>query len=281
MMDFGQEGMLEACALVSDAGIRVVGAGATLEQAYSPVILTAGGPAIGILAFCDVVQDSPLYATNDSGGVARGELSTCLNHIRRLRPHVDWLIVQMHWGTELAQLPSPQQRQWAREMVAAGTNVVIGHHPHVLQPIERIDNGVVAYSLGDFIFSESFWRGTNSQGRPFSNKMRLNSLTRTTGWLELELTQNGAVEYRFHPARLTKQLQVVIDDSPSRAWEANQLERSLAADDYARLFDAELQRATHRRARDSQYLTPTRWLELKMFHWGMLPWTYSEQEIDF
>jgi poly-gamma-glutamate synthesis protein (capsule biosynthesis protein) len=278
MMDFGQEGLLEACWRASEAGISVVGAGATLEQAYRPVVLKVRGQTIGILAYCDVTQDSPLYATQNSAGVARGELATCLDQVRSLRPHVDWLIVHLHWGTELARLPSPLQRQWAREMVAVGTNVVIGHHPHVLQPIETIDKAVVAYSLGDFIFSESFWRGRDLRGRPFSSKMRLNSLTRTTGWLDLTLSDSGTVEYRFYPAILSKKLQVVGDDSPRRATDAMELERQLAAEDYAGVFDVELQHAARRRARDNQYRTPARWLELKMFQWRILPWAVAEQE---
>ena len=278
MMDFGGYGLLEACARVTKAGIPVVGAGENLEQACQPVILNVRGQKVGILAFCDVVQESALYATDHSCGVARGELAACLHHIRNLRPNVDWLIVHMHWGTELAQLPSPLQRQWAREMVAAGANVIIGHHPHVLQPVETINNAVVAYSLGDFIFSESFWRGKNPRGLPFSSKVRLNSLTRTTGWLELTLLKSGAAEYCFYPALLSRQLQVISDDSPHRASDSTKLARQLEVDNYALVFDAELQRAARRRARDDQYRTPTRWLELKMFQWGMLPWAVAEQE---
>jgi Bacterial capsule synthesis protein PGA_cap len=277
-MDFGIEGLVEACSRVKEAGIPLVGAGETLEQAYQPVILNVRGQSIGILGFCDVVQDSPLYATNSSGGVARGELATVLYHIQKLRPKVDWLIVHMHWGTELAQLPSSLQRQWAREMVAAGANAVIGHHPHVLQPIEAIDNAVVAYSLGDCLFSDCFWRGTNPQGRRFASKMRLSSLTRTSGWLELSLVENGTTEFRFHPARITRKLQVVSDDSPRRASEARKLADQLAAEDYDRVFQAESQLAARRGARDSQYRTPARWLELKMFDWGMLPWAATEQD---
>jgi hypothetical protein len=278
MMDFGPEGLTEACCRVAATGISVVGAGATLEEACRPAILNVRGQKVGILAFCDVIQDSPLYARDDAAGVARGEIATCVSHVQKLRPRVDWIIVHMHWGTELSQLPSPDQRQWAKALVGAGANAVIGHHPHVVQPIEMIDNAIVAYSLGDFLFSEAFWRGIDENGRAFSNKMRLNPLTRKTGWLELTLIKDGVAKYRFCPAVLSRRLQVMSDNSPKRVRELERLARQLTAEDYPTVFDVEARRAAIRRAVDGQYHTVTRWLELKMFHWRLLPWAVTDQD---
>jgi poly-gamma-glutamate capsule biosynthesis protein CapA/YwtB (metallophosphatase superfamily) len=62
----------------------------------------------------------------------------------------------VHWGTELATCPDETQLRLARAFVDAGADVVVGHHPHVLQGIEIVDGAVIAYSMGNFAFSGSF-----------------------------------------------------------------------------------------------------------------------------
>ena len=68
MMDFGPQGLLETCDRLRAAGIPFVGAGHNKEEALAPLVLTVRGARVGILAFCDVVQISPLYARERSPG---------------------------------------------------------------------------------------------------------------------------------------------------------------------------------------------------------------------
>ncbi len=76
------------------------------------------------------------------------------------------MVVLVHWGREYAAQPSDLQRAWARRLVAAGADLVVGAHPHVLQPIETIAeggrSGVVAYSLGNFVFDQEFSPATGT-----------------------------------------------------------------------------------------------------------------------
>ncbi|GMX66732.1 hypothetical protein Elgi_60040 [Paenibacillus elgii] len=79
--------------------------------------------------------------------------------IAEAKKQADAVVASLHFGTEYAQLPSEQQRKWARLAAAAGADVILGHHPHVLQPPEWIDNGnggrtLVAYSLGNFLAAQ-------------------------------------------------------------------------------------------------------------------------------
>ncbi len=74
--------------------------------------------------------------------------------IEKVRDKVDVLIVSMHWGVEYTHQPTNQQREIASYLASLGVDVVIGHHPHVIQPIEYIDDTLVIYSLGNFISAQ-------------------------------------------------------------------------------------------------------------------------------
>ena len=84
---------------------------------------------------------------------ARRQPLEVLREVGSIRERYDGhLICSLHWGHEFLDTPSREQQQWARMLIEAGATVVIGHHPHVLQGIERYRNGLIAYSLGNFAF---------------------------------------------------------------------------------------------------------------------------------
>jgi poly-gamma-glutamate synthesis protein (capsule biosynthesis protein) len=93
---------------------------------------------------------------------ARGALpyatdaQAALDQIRELKGEADALAVSLHWGEEYMPVPSPSQIRLAHEMVDAGASLILGHHPHVLQGVERYRHGVIAYSLGNFV--ADFWQ---------------------------------------------------------------------------------------------------------------------------
>jgi poly-gamma-glutamate synthesis protein (capsule biosynthesis protein) len=68
------------------------------------------------------------------------------------------IVIFVHWGYELAQYPEPADREWARSAIEAGANYVIGHHPHIVQAVERHCGGLIAYSLGNFLLPQVRFR---------------------------------------------------------------------------------------------------------------------------
>jgi poly-gamma-glutamate synthesis protein (capsule biosynthesis protein) len=76
-----------------------------------------------------------------------------LGAVRAARAAADAVVVMVHWGTEGSALPDPAQVRLAHQLVDAGATAVLGSHPHVLQPVIRYGNAVIAYSLGNFVFS--------------------------------------------------------------------------------------------------------------------------------
>lgn len=131
--DYGQVGVEDTIAYLDEAGIQHVGAGVTEEEAKKPVILDVKGKSIGFLGY---------YFTE--GNVEED--------VSALKQDVDVVIVNFHWGTERSNLPESYQVDMAHRAIDAGADLVIGHHPHVLQGMERYKNGIIAYSLGNFIF---------------------------------------------------------------------------------------------------------------------------------
>ena len=191
-MDYGQEGMFETIDRLEGVGIVHHGVGHDASSACTPVILEREGQRIGLLAYCDASCGAATPARPGSPGVAGLDIDGCCAAIRSLRSEVGWVIVQIHWGQEMCRLPSPDSGA-ARSMVAAGADLILGHHPHILQPC-GIAGVPVFYSLGNFLFSEMYWRGCNNAGEHFCCRLRLHPNCRRVGWAEIILRQGNPIE---------------------------------------------------------------------------------------
>ena len=97
--------------------------------------------------------------------------------IQKLKSKVDLIIVSMHSGKEYQDSSNTSQQKFARLMIDAGANLVIGHHPHVIQEYEKYKNGHVFYSLGNFVFDQN-WSDQTSIGQvvEISIKQRILSI---------------------------------------------------------------------------------------------------------
>lgn len=271
MMDYGAAGIRETHAALESGGIRHGGSGLSEEEARAAVLLERAGQRIGILSYCDVEQKSPLYATAASAGVAALNVDQCLREVSELRPLVDWVIVQLHWGLEMAQLPSPSQRQLARRFVQAGADLILGHHPHLLQPMEIIKGTPVLYSLGNFLFSEMYWQGRDQDGRAFTSKYRIHPDARLSAWLEARLRKDEPPQVLMHPVRLTKRLRSVPDESPERYAEWEHLCALLRMSTYEKEYAMEVERARARVSWQLDWKPIKRRIELKLYRWGLMP----------
>jgi poly-gamma-glutamate capsule biosynthesis protein CapA/YwtB (metallophosphatase superfamily) len=270
-MDYGPEGMFETIEGLEGAGIAHHGAGHDASAAQAPAILERNGQTIGLLAYCDVSRGSPTYAGPARPGVAALDIDDCCEAIRALRSKVDWVIVQTHWGQEMCRLPSPEQRLQAGRMVAAGAHLILGHHAHILQPCEWIAGVPVFYSLGNFLFSDMYWRGCNSAGEHFCCRLRLHPDCRQVGWAEIRLCKGNPVEARLRTARLRRSLDVVPAESPGRQSDWNRLCRRLDVPDHEAEYATESRRAAVLRDWSYESRSLFRRLETRLFHYGLLP----------
>ncbi len=127
-----------------------------------------------------LVADSHVREFWRRGRDPREDIEWLVAAIRAESPRVT--LVSLHWGDEYVDRPSPGQRALARRLVEAGAVLVLGHHPHVLQPVERIGRGLVAYSLGNLLFDQDW-----------------SPATRGAGLLDVTLGADGVVDWSFHP----------------------------------------------------------------------------------
>jgi poly-gamma-glutamate synthesis protein (capsule biosynthesis protein) len=152
--DWGPDALLDSIQRLEDAGLRVVGAGASDRAAHYPVIVDLDGVRIAFLAYVNI-EPKAAAAGPEKPGVAWLDPDRVLADIRFARPLAHIVVVSPHWGVEYSPKPQRAQVELARQWIDAGADLVVGHHPHVVQPIEEYGGGWIAYSLGNFVFDQA------------------------------------------------------------------------------------------------------------------------------
>lgn len=151
-MDCGKLGLLETLASLRAAGMMPLGAGGTPEEARKPGLMTVHGIKLAFLAYTDVPDGSGTF-------IARGDSAEIVQAVRGAKKQADLVFVSFHWGVEYATAPQDYQRALGHAVIDAGATLVIGHHPHVIEGAERYKNGLIVYSLGNFVFDQHEERG--------------------------------------------------------------------------------------------------------------------------
>ena len=161
-LDYGREVMEDSLRRLKEASIEYVGAGADSEEVFSVKIQELKGNKIGFLAYTYPKFDGCYISwkpTENKPGVAvieKKEIDKIKKDITEAKKKVDILIISLHWGKEYSLEPIPFKISLAKSFIDAGADLIIGHHPHVVQPLEKYRNGWIAYSLGNFVFDQDF-----------------------------------------------------------------------------------------------------------------------------
>lgn len=158
--DQDRDGFTESLGRIEASGLKEVGAGRTRAQAQAPLLLEVHGVKLawfGAAQFFNNPQNvddpnQPFANLLDGAAMAQA--------IASVRPQVDAVLVAVHWGVEYMEAPRQAEVDLAHQLFEAGADVIIGSHPHVLQPIEvyRARDGrtcLCLYSLGNFISNQS------------------------------------------------------------------------------------------------------------------------------
>jgi poly-gamma-glutamate capsule biosynthesis protein CapA/YwtB (metallophosphatase superfamily) len=166
IMDAGTEGLKRTLGNIEAAGLVFIGAGRSKAEAAEIKYLKARDVNVAFLAYTYSSNRRLPRKAPQAPGVnilrtdSEADLASAAVTVRRARASADLVVVSLHWGDEYAVDPTPWQRRVASELVEAGADVILGHHPHVLQPIEshaasdgRV--GLIAFSLGNFVSSQS------------------------------------------------------------------------------------------------------------------------------
>ncbi len=156
--DYGRLAFEDNLNRLKEANINYVGGGMSWTEAHNPVIKDINGTLIAFLGYT-MVGSSAWQAQDNAPGIAwvsLDHLEILTEDIAKAQQESDVLIVSFHFGEEYEKTPNENQKTIAQTAIDSGANLVVGHHPHVLQPIEKYQNGWIAYSLGNFIFDQSF-----------------------------------------------------------------------------------------------------------------------------
>ena len=152
-LDFGREALVDSVANLRAAGIHPVGAGSDYDEAYRPALLEIRGWKIAVLGFGGVLLSRSWLATDDRPGIASGDdRADMVAAVERAAEIADLVIVTIHWGRELDTQPRPDDIGHAEAMVAAGADIIFGHHQHRVGPLGEIEGKIVAWGLGHIIW---------------------------------------------------------------------------------------------------------------------------------
>lgn len=176
--DHGQEGFIRTTSLLKDNGFIQIGSD---QESISEIgWVEYKNKKLAFAAFNDI-NDHPKCKL--TAPLERDILFNKLVEIKKQSP--DFIIYSLHWGNEYITWPSLSQVDLAHKLIDKGVNIIIGHHPHVVQPVEKYNGGIILYSLGNFLF-DMLW----------SEKVR-NSMK-----VDLILNENKSIDYAIVPFRI-------------------------------------------------------------------------------
>jgi len=151
--DFGKEAMLDGRQRLLRAGLTPVGAGQDATEAALFAAFRSNGWSVAVVGFGGIVPHAGWLATADQAGMADGDtIESMTAAVAAADEWADLVVVTIHWGVELERTPRPDDIERAEALIAAGADVIFGHHSHRLQPLETVDGVPVFWSLGNFVW---------------------------------------------------------------------------------------------------------------------------------
>lgn len=151
--DWGGSALSDTFKALSTAGVSWAGAGSRKSAAWSPAYIDRNGARIAYLAFSEIGPGNFAATAHRSGTAYTGNSAAVARAIRAAHANADYVIVSFHWGVERSNSPTKRQIHDGRSAISAGADLVLSHHPHAIQGVEYYKRGLIAYSLGNFVFS--------------------------------------------------------------------------------------------------------------------------------
>ena len=160
MLDKTAKGLAEAIDFWDGTGLVRTGAYKDAQDLETVEYIEKNGLKIGLVGITQYTNGLVLPSDSPLKYILTSDEATIERKIKAAKAQCDVVLVNVHWGSEYTTTPSQDQRNLAKKMADWGANVIIGHHPHVLQPVEWIETGdgtrtLVAYSLGNFISQQN------------------------------------------------------------------------------------------------------------------------------
>lgn len=165
-MNYRIPGLTSTIKALNQNEILYVGGGKNINIAHTPALIERDGVKIAFYAYNDSTIPPRRHgeATEKMPGIASMDIEAVKNDVKNAFSiyGADIAVVSMHAGKEFTSEPTQFQKDFAHAAIDAGASVVIGHHPHWIQPVEYYGNGVIFYSLGNFVFDQMYSKETTT-----------------------------------------------------------------------------------------------------------------------
>jgi poly-gamma-glutamate synthesis protein (capsule biosynthesis protein) len=157
IMQHGKVAVLDTVKLLNLNGISSCGIRTNDGTCGKPYIFCQDGISIAFLAY----NARPKQYFTDNPLDIPFTIDDALTDVREFKDKVHLMVVSMHWGDEFIHIPSAAQQAIAHQLVDSGVNLILGHHPHVMQGVEQYKEGLIFYSLGNFVFDMPWYPDSN------------------------------------------------------------------------------------------------------------------------
>ena len=246
--DQGAEGIRKTREVLQSNGIAPFGAGENLETARRPAFAQAKNLSFAFLGYAVQDQDVGAEAATDSReGCVPLSLERIEHDIAAARGEATHVVVSLHWGYQYDRFPDPGQMATAHKIIDLGALMVYGHHPHVLQGMERYRHGLILYSLGNFFFPDFV--------RTDGVKFQFPKESRGTVAVVCDVGTSGVQSFSTVPLAVdsTHRIQVLQGRGAARATRSlASLSRALDAADYASFWRSHHSRTERKRFRQEE-----------------------------
>jgi len=194
-LDFGEQGLWGTMAALEEVGIEYAGAGANLRESLIPLIIPIRTKTLCVMPFSRTLPAS-FWAKKNKAGTAYLDFEKTTLELKKCIDAGFFTVAVFHWGAELMPKPKEYQQKLARLVIDAGVDVVIGHHPHILQTVEIYKNKLIAYSIGNFAFG-SLTKNRIQEGMAVRINLPTKALSKTR--IELVPINVDNNEVAFYP----------------------------------------------------------------------------------
>jgi len=177
-MDYGSTGLLDMINHLNQNSIPYFGAGSNNTESFSPHYLTVKGVRIGFVGVNDI-ENYYTVSGNTSPGSAFLNSGLIKTEIQTAKSNSDLVIVFPHWGNEYNLNYNGRQQQYAHEFIDEGADIVVGSHPHVIEPSEIYKGKYIYYSMGNFIFDGMYGIPNASKGEMVEINISNKKITNT------------------------------------------------------------------------------------------------------
>lgn len=220
IFDFGQIGFEDTIACLEELDIPYFGGG--LYQKFRSFKTKLGINEIGIIAYCCESTNAIYEVEGLEGGIERLVEKKIVEDITKLKKEVDFIILQLHWGQEEIPYPKPEDIEIAHKLIDSGVDLIIGHHAHVIQSIEKYKGKYIFYGLGNFIFPDLNLHA-NYDGKKFTSMYRKKQHSWNRKSIVVEVNEKLEVSYfmvKQNENTVTKTNELMqIDNSIDRLYE--------------------------------------------------------------